>query len=397
MKKFQVLIGVLFLIWVNYFYLVPSVPNRNQIISVLLILFFLMVMGKKIFKNYNYLFINSIIFFVFLYIQQIMISYIKYGQKFTDIITISIYNLIPLAYFLFAYFLKKTKNLTKFENLFIVFTTILSGLFIVQYYLFSKGIFFLSISHNIRFDSLRIMESAIFINIGTILAFSNMFNKNNNISFRISMFASFIIGLIVIIFIQKTRVALLLVLISLISILLFKNRKHISRSLFSIVVICIALILAIQLPFIQEYINSFSNNDYSYTARKYALHYYLSQVKENILYGMGFIKPIFGDESLYLLRGYDGIYSRDDVGIIGFLNSFGLIGTVWYIFLLLKVLAALFKMARQDYIDSHLELVGMVVYISFSSFTIIIMDPQRIVILPFFLAIFDYVYSCYQK
>lgn len=387
------------MIYNQFLYLVNVNISMTQITILIIVSFLALLMLRKV-KKEEYIFNKMIAFLMFLYVQEIILSYIKYRQTILDIILTSNYLLIIFAYYIFRYYVKTAKDLKKFEFIIVLYTIILSGLFILQYLNFNyngRVILYNIDIDSLRFDKLRINNrSSDFINLGTILSFSFFINKNNNYLYRMFGMIGTLLGVTDIFLVQQTRILCLIVIVSIIFMILSINRKNFVKNVCYLSIISIILISVSSTALITNYTNSFSTDDGSYTGRAYAINFFMSQVKESPLYGAGFIRVTdeIGD-LYYLARGDQGIAYRSDVGIIGFLDTMGIFGLVWYIVLMYKLCKILINLIKNNLISNYSELVGIFTILLLGSGTLIVMDTQRIILLPIILTIFDFAYSDY--
>jgi hypothetical protein len=268
------------------------------------------------------------------------------------------------------------------------FTLILSLLLIVQGAFVHKFGFFLQLdnTNSFRFMSLRLTDGEGLINIGILLAMATIFNKK--MKFSLLPYTTLIIGFIEVVFVQKTRVALFGLLMAFLIVWLAQNKKKIGKLVFFFLILLFLFMFIQNTSVFAEYMNSFSTNDYSYTARSAEIQFYFSQLYNNLFFGMGFIPSNLD----MLIQGPEGVFYKSDVGIIGFFNTFGFIGGIWFILLIVKIIKVLAFSIKTKTIYNNYETLLLVIYIIFTSLTLDIMDPQRIIGLPILIAFADYLY-----
>ncbi|MDM0979081.1 hypothetical protein QTJ05_14230 [Clostridium perfringens] len=322
---------------------------------------------------------------MFLCIVEIIISKLRYDQSNISLFSVSIYYFVILIYFIISYYNVKQKEIIK---IFINISLVLSIILIIQFVLYEKsGIAFLKINVGSvkRFGEVRISEGAHAVALGIILSFSEIIKSRKILlESNIKNILNLILGFIEIIFIAKTRSILVILIISIIFMLLYHS-KGISERIKIIFMIIISSIILMNSNIVKKYDNLDSEEKWSTIARKGAIEYYLDQVVEKPLFGVGIINPSESIEMHYYARGPLGIYYRDDVGIIGFLNAFGLVGLIWYISLVYKILKIISVNIKKGCIRKNIQIIGLGMFLSACSFTIIFTDPQRIYLLPFVL------------
>jgi hypothetical protein len=125
----------------------------------------------------------------------------------------------------------------------------------------------------------------------------------------------------------------------------------------------------------------------SLTIRRDAINYFMSNINYNGFYGFGFARDdLYG----FLIHGsttlrWGGIiqsgYNYDDVGIFGFLAIFGYLSIPFFIIFLSQALKSI--------LESKFKLVSLLtlLFIIMSLGSISLFNPQRIMYLPFYLAI----------
>jgi len=388
---------IIFLLELNFFYVwnnaTLSVYNSKyqKILLVLITLILFELLLAFILKKYKtYIFGNLVISFVLIWVVEFIYSKLLYEQNFMQVIKASNSYLLILLYFIFVYYLSQKGVSEKFlHKILVVSTIILSFLFIIQWNLYHKFGIFLNIPFNVRFDELRITEGEGVINVGIVIAFALIFNKQVNKGLKIISILAAFIGLFELIFVQKTRLAIFCVLIGCFVVLLIKFHKNVKSLVLLTIILTLVVIASINSSYYKNYISSADSTGFSYTARQQEALFYLDQIKQHPLLSMGFIDPVKFDRSFQLVRGPQGYLFKSDVGIIGFVNTFGIIGFFWYLAFLYKTLKYLFVLWNSNLLNNYLELAGIWVFLFTSSFTLIIMDSQRIIALPVYLAILD--------
>lgn len=403
MKKFvTIIVFAILLLEVQLFSLLPYAEKiqkynnpAQKYIIVIIIIATILVLNKRLFINKKYLFHWNVIIFVVIYLEVITISLIKYNQTIRDLMINSSYCLVILAYFIFSYYLKDMKNLMKFKNIIIIMSTIISILYIIQSILYKSNKIFLLIDLNsFRFESLRINQLAEFICLGAILAYSNLINNGEiKKKWRLIGLVAMIVNIYEIIFVAKIRALLLIIIFTFLIMTFIRFRKE-KKIIIAIPIVILLLGVFYKSPIFNQYIELSSADDYSLYARSYEINYYMRQFYDNPIFGMGFmVSRYIGDENYYIARGPLGIAHRSDVGIIGFINTFGIVGIIWYIHLLVKCLYYILKLFRKNEINKNIEVLGIFLFVILGSSTLIIMDPYRIIILPIFISIIDSVYN----
>ncbi|MCX8128598.1 MAG: O-antigen ligase family protein [Clostridia bacterium] len=391
------LLRIFVVLYMGLIYLVPNLfPDKIKFIIlavVAVILFFTFVFIRDLFCE-KYFFGGNILFFILLYIQEIVMSVVTYRQSFIDTVTEGKYYLLMLSYFIMACYLKKDGNYHKLYGMIVVFSAVLSVFYIV-YYLFLSyfDLQILPLGYDERFGGYRVTAFAYIINSGTLLALGVYLNPGFKLRYRAACLFVFAAGLFELIVVQKTRAALVMELVCILCMIVFAFRKRIGNLIITGIVAAVIVAALVNTPLFKSYMDSVSNEDTSVSVRLEEVDFYLSQVKESPLYGMGFIKNMEDRETYALLRGQDKMFYREDVGIVGFVNTFGVLGLLWYLWLVIKLSAGLILSFRLQKGNSLTGLIGVAVLIILSSATLIITDSSRIAIFPVILALIDSVYA----
>ncbi|CAJ1609388.1 hypothetical protein GNF54_09030 [Clostridium perfringens] len=389
---------IIFLLENSFFYIfnlpkfILKINNEYQKILIVSLILFLIIIMHYSGKTYKYKFKKGICFFIFIYFVEVIVSCIRYNQSIFDTILNSNYYLIILLYFPLLYFLRTSNNIKFLKNLFIYSTLILVILFIMQVYIFDFK--FLNINFDkFRFGTLRILESSNIIVIGTIFSFFNFIQKGNS---KVLNFITFLLGFFEIIFIQKSRM-LIIILSSIFSLcLLYQNRKKKLKMIIMILVTILFACMFINSKIGVEYLNSFDSEKVSVDVRKEAIHFYLDQTKDNFILGTGFINvkndnyDNYNEFKRQLLNGYENRYYKSDVGIVGLYNTWGISGVLLYIIFIIYSIKLILKYLSKKISNIDFSIVSIFLLIIFSTFNSIYTDVYRIITLPLFLAILEF-------
>lgn len=383
----------------SFFYLIhiPSfimIGNYQKMGIVLLGIIITVLFHRILIKeNKKYLFAINILFLFFLYLCEVVLSKISYTQNIKDILSASSSYLILGLYFIVAYYTSKYSKQEQIEEFLITCILLASMLMITQYIIYEyTGFIFLNIGKAVRYDSLRIYESDYFFVFGSVLALGMLLNDTSNKKNKYKYMLAVILSAIEIIVVSKSRTGIIMSVIScmFITFLHYKSKRLKLLNVFLIFILLITL--GMKVPFINKAITSINQNDSSINVRIEAGDFYLKQIANNPIYGVGFIKPIPNDKSYSLVRGDKGLFYKSDMGILGSINSMGVVFLFWYLFLVYKIIKILFILYKRNQYSKNLEIFG-VAFLSLSgSLAMNPFDPQRVVLFPFILASIDYAY-----
>ena len=393
---------VLILLLENKFLYLISFPSsieqlnnaHQKIIIISIVIFTILLFGYRLFSQKHLIFGVIVLVFGGIYIIELLVSYTIHDQGIVNAFVSSNYYLMPLGYFIYSYYFRKSNELESFKEIVINFTIILCILFTLQYILINFNIKFLNIDfEQMRFGRLRIYEAGnYFINLGILFSFSYILENKGSIKKVWKYILAVLLGLYSIVFISKGRIGLIIIIISMIGMVTYKYRKKIKKLIIATIAISIIILGFLRTDIAQTYIQQSKTIDASVTNRTNAINMYINQIKSNPIFGMGFIRDMDGSESTFLLRGPRGTYTRTDVGLIGFTNCFGIVGLVWYITFIYIILLYMYRIRNVFKLDGYLDLIGIFIMIILSSGSLIIMDASRIFLVPIFTAMIDYLY-----
>ena len=180
--------------------------------------------------------------------------------------------------------------------------------------------------------------------------------------------------LINVLFISKTRTAMLYLGLTFFWMAMTEKRVHPLLKILSFFLIYLLLVAAVALsdrliPAVRAYMEQ----DPGIMVRFRAIDHYLAQFRAYPLTGIGLIsnsKSIPGWELLYGPRGQ---YYRSDVGAVGLINEFGLLGLFWVIWFLLSS----FRRAGRSSAVLPRVIRSLVVFLTVSMVNLSMMDPGR--------------------
>lgn len=251
-----------------------------------------------------------------------------------------------------------------------------------------SGRLFLHIDENIRNDSIRISLNS----IGNLMI---VYNFNALYSGRAKKKGWYVIqlalGAYCLIMVQQTRAYNVIIGICIAVIIMLHTNTPL-KTLRSLILIAACFVVLDQMNIIDTMQQSFSVDNEVYgngtKARMLATTYYWEAFLKSPLFGQGFINS---KVYLTILRGNQGIFNYSDVGFLGLLANTGLLCIAFYIWPLLRwgkqVIGYLADRSKR--IDNSF-LIAFFIYIAGTSTTLIMTDPQRILLLPFSLAVFEY-------
>ncbi len=332
----------------RFFYLLPLpdifggvASNKTFIGLVSLICFIWMALVTKKINVGKYA--NLILFlYVFLFCQAFFEKY-RFQYSTSSIL----FNLIPfllfLMYFTINTFLDDKKSFKLFCLLCEWTTIFLSICLLLQLLVYNKMHFlFLNFTLSDWYTKYHVTASGRFagvsegyIRIAVLISFFNILNgsrKGKGIAI-----SSFLLAISDIIFVDQSRVYIIQTVISLFFMYLIAKKNKINVNVILTIIIFAMLATVILIPKFNSIIDTLNNSsDGSNYARIGAIYYYLSFIGNYLFTGLGEYIPDEGTSQYYFIKGGQGIYNFDDIGIFGVLASMGILILIWYLLVIIK-------------------------------------------------------------
>lgn len=413
---YKIIIFLIFLLEARFLYLfnVPNFISQYNTYNIKIIIFlicFLAIWILLTFRHYKYLnrkaiFNKFIIIFILYVSSEILISYLNYSvynHTFIDLMWVSYFYFIICLYYIIVYLGVRFDDYS-YKKVIIILSLILSIIFIVQAYIYNLGggLILKIPETNIvgiesRLGRIRLTYPSTLISFGCILSFSEIFNKEINKK-KLLNILNVIFSIIYLIYVSQTRALIIYVILSMLVVFIFVNRKSVKKVIIMMITLIITTGIIMNLNITKEYLNSFedSKNSISNIAREGAIDYFIDRGSKNLIFGSGFINPNANSETYYIARGEVGIFSTTDVGIFGYYSIFGIFGLLLYLYLIVKMISIISTLIKNNKIDYCIETIGVLTFFITSSATLIVTDSQRIILLPLILAIFNNKY-CIEK
>lgn len=330
--------------------------------------------------------------FLFIIIIEIMLGILRYGAKQSIMMTIkeAFVPLAMVAIFFSWEIILKHKGIEYIINTLIKVSIVCSVFAIIAYILLDKtGNNFFNLDVNnysfYRYNKPHFMIGSMIVVPAMIFAWVNQLEgckeKYNIIAVVLNFIHIIVIG--------KTRTLITFIIITLVIIYIYTTKKS-KKFKLCVTFVCVVLFAIIEGSTIVTSIAVlFADN--SVTFRINAINYYMNQIKSYPLFGMGFIGQ--GNNLLQtLLYGPKMQYYRTDVGFIGFINEYGLVGGTWFILLIIyaykKLKLAVKKIGKNKIVTYAASFLFFLVISSINLFAI---DGFRLVYLPLLMSLISYI------
>ena len=235
------------------------------------------------------------------------------------------------------------------------------------------------------------------INMGPLGNFFLLYNTiilieaNKKLNYQFSILYC-VIGWLYMLFVQQTR-AYIAANILCVAVLLLSHRKVTWRKFISIVAGIVAVFAVLFSGAFDRFLESFSASGIdsnSTLGRLGAIQYYWGYIRRAPIWAMG-----FPHEAYYynLIHGPFSRFFLDDVGLIGTWVQTGVFLIPFFIWPLCR-LVFIYRRKRKNMQIFHSQLLLLIIsYLIFTIPTLMITDPQRMIIWPLFIALGEYLWK----
>lgn len=401
---------IFLLLQVNFFDLINirttflnSVTSYSQKKLLLLLIlsycFIKLLENKKIEKGNTYHFRAFVLILLTTVIAVVIGTVFNYNQGLISTILVAYYFFVLLLYFPLSMEFSDWTVWKDAIRLFMFFSTVYSVLKLMQSFVLLKyGRLIFYLNNNLDYDTAmqlrfniwkftRIPSISDFIAISILLmlvykiSIGKVFSNRKDI---IVLFVNFICLFVV----GQVRGYLILFLLILIFYLSEKMMTRFSRGINSIVGFIILIIGATFAFLVIDKIFSSDSRAISTEIRFSSYTYYLNHLFENDWFSLGFARDDLYYNLIHgtYLNGDGQIISAnfDDLGIIGFIGRFGLIGIFDMIVYLIALISSFINSKNKN------ATILIFVFVFGSCISLSLFDPQRIFYLVFIMALLDF-------
>ena len=369
----------------RFFYLIPlptvlvaGTTNKNllAVFALMAFTYFLLRTKKISFGYYGYTFI-----LIFIAIAaSTALSSLEFGYKTTQILWGIIPYLILLLYFPGRKYLADEDIREQFIVIGELCSIFIAIIFLAQYFVYkNQHTLFLNLPNMIPDhyiwhpnEGLRIRNTFDgFFRIFALIVADRIFAKK----FRKCGldFFSFLSITLVILMIDRSRSYLVIVMLSAISMLIYRAKRKTTKAIFLIGSCTLIAGVTVISNKLSSIFSSITDNSGSWFARVEGVVHFTKIGLEHFFLGIGMADPEAIASAERYVRGPEGIFYPDDVGIVGVFALTGVIGLVLYLVFITKV----FKSIR--YADRNKALIfGMFVCLILSSVLSSYFDRSRI-------------------
>ena len=322
-----------------------------------------------------------------IHIVTIIYSCLIYSQGLIDVLKVSLFYFVPLLYFpLVRIFNKYIKNVDDIFRYIVFVALIISILGLLQRILYSRGIVFIDtvFQGSTRYGAIRftLAESTVAISLLYLISKALKNKLHNNIRFILIIS----IEILYFILVLKTRSDWMCIIISVLGAVALSYKNNL-RKLAVIALVVIAVFYIYSNGIVGDFISELTS-DYGVQARQVSYGYYWNQFLKKPFLGMGYINGSVSQDLSLLLNGQTGHAYRNDVGFLGLLNELGIVGGLWYVVLVIKVIKNSYQLNIQN---SSIDLWSTMfsIYLISTSVNLLMTNAIRMPMLIFAIAIMD--------
>lgn len=332
-------------------------------------------------------------FYIFLAIECVYTSIVYPREPIINAFKETAIYTSFLSYYIFVECAKR--NLKKFIKFLVNCCTIVASLLILQALMFKFfGIYFLQIygfnygeiSHVYRDDNIRLMGPDLITFVG-ILSIGLYFQKENSNYekkiFLINILSTFVYLLTAEIT-RSSQIGLIIILF-----FTFSLEKEGRFKIFILAILLLVFFSTYVIDYIMKsYLLITEQTDYSIYHRLETYEYYAkSSFFDRIPLGIGLLKDQPEISSyLYIEHGEYGKYCYSDVGLVGTMGRFGIVGGIFYMAIIIKCYKV-YKKSKSSNSNAVPVNFAIICLILFSLVNLSVFDAERIMILPIVMAI----------
>lgn len=227
------------------------------------------------------------------------------------------------------------------------------------------------------------------------LFFCYMFYKFLIGDHKKSAFIYVVIGLIAAFYSETSRASEFAIVCSLI-IMWLANKDYSAKKIIKYEALLIGIMICFNMGVFNSLLNNFSTDINinekagSTLARYQEIEYFSTFTKKNPLIGMGWVRP-YTPRLEAIWSGPRGSAYFDDLGFLGQYYRLGILGAMIYVLLIIRMIYIILNISKEN--KKRVLLIGILSYVIFTMLTLNCFDGQRIFAVPFYIAIFEYIFK----
>ena len=365
----------------NLVYIVTYIHLAIFLINTIVL--FLFLIKKKKLKIYHFMHLCTM--WLLIVLAEVVQTYIRYHQPISYTMIEALFLLNPLMSVLcFCQFGITYSDEEIICDTFVAISTItnfISTLAFVLYQYYGNDILLLGNNAMFRNGSVRIIIGEMLIYPMIMISISRLIEKKHNIIDILNI----VFGLFSVVFVARTRAVMIgIVLAILLYILVRKDLNIYLRILIVTTVTVLLVVFVLSYSGILNQISLYLNSDWGILRRYDTVKFYLNQFYHYPLLGMGLLGGSKNLPFSELLFGPYGVYYRGDVGAIGFINAYGIIGLLWLIMLFKNLIQTGINYKKNGY------LIIITLYCAVTMVSLDFMNSNRSMYLFILLTLFYY-------
>lgn len=363
----------------DLFFPVNTYHNKLFITILVISLFFLYLFIWLLNKKYELsVFDFSILLFVFMTILILLFQVFTSNESIISLIGNAYYNFIVLLYFPLKEYLNSSKRFIRIARMIVGIGFLYTLMTILAYFIFKytniaivQGVSLIQyVNGNLRFP-----QTADIIGLTSILSICQMIYEKKIYKKNFPIYiVIFIICLLTLVFISIVRMMFVTVLITFLIIIyswISKKSKKTMRISLMCFIIPIIIIVIQKLNIFDLLLGKGQQFD-SAMYRFQIIDHFSKHMFDNGFFGFGFSQTL-------IMK-----YSITDIGFLGFIFKYGLIGISWLLFIVKLIIWKMKNSIEKTYS------LGIITFISISFISLSMFDSQRITFLPFLFAFLDF-------
>ena len=338
--------------------------------------------------------IVSVLIFIVLFLYTLF-SYSAQGLIGT-LLGGGYYFAILLVFPIIGYMIRKG-SVDSFLDIFDILSLIWILMVVMQSILYARGSQiipeYLDTQIKFRDNSLRI--TLFYGNFAIIHSFYKLYSCKVNTLKKLPYVCICVFGLYGCFFVQLTRSYTLIVCVCLFIIVLLDKNTSQYKFLRKLLLVIVAVAFILNTGIVSRFISSLSATGAyagSTYARTYSIAYYWETFKSHFPFGFAFAY----EGNYYSLIHGRGIAYIDDVGIFGQLARLGVFILPIYLWLTVRLIKIWRRIKKGGLQKDYVFLSAVLVYFLLTSISLICLDPQRILLYPMIIAIYEYTYYEYR-
>nr|WP_300849258.1 hypothetical protein [uncultured Acetatifactor sp.] len=399
-NQFEAIITFLLLLEVNFFCIIPF-PNFfyiinshfHKVVTLFIALVLFIKTPIKYIKKRKTLFHDFVFIFLAAWFFILVYSVINYTNTnlFGAFLDYYYFLIILLYYYIFQKCIDNDSNFKFIQRIIKQVAVMFSIILLFQYFMLNKGVHFLAFNDSflsVNTENRMLGGFEIVLYSGVFFC-SDLFDFDSR-SVRIKALVAIFIELLYLAIVAKSRSSVIIYVVMIFFSLSMNLRNRTTRKILTFLFISIFLI-AILLTY-SNIIDYFQlSRGSSYRQRIREVVFYFDNIFANGVIGIGFLRD--STENAMALHGFENLYYTSDIGLLGFIAIWGLIGILLLIYFAIKCIKVL-RAVSNKIGKYHNLVICTLLYIICTSINLSMFDVQRIIYFPIMLAIMD---CCYFR